>query len=77
MRHPTSNKTYSDRSRQAPLPAAKQMPLGDHRFQELIKVASAYFAAAERDVEGEKRAAIAEIKARIAQYGLTADDLVD
>jgi len=58
------------------VPAAKQMPLGDSRFQELIKGASAYFAAAERDVEAEKAQAIAEIQGLMQQYGLTAEDLV-
>lgn len=77
MRHSTTNKRPGDRSRQATLPAAKQMPLGDSRFQELIKGASAYFAAAERDVEAEKAAAIVEIKGLMARHGLTADDLAD
>lgn len=53
----------------------RQEPLGDHRFQELIRGASAFFAAAERDEVAERAAAIEEIKLLMAQYGLTAQDL--
>ena len=59
---------------QAPHPV-RQAPLGDDRFQELIRGASAFFAAAERDEVAERAAAIEEIKALMAQYGLTAQDL--
>lgn len=53
----------------------RQEPLRDDRFQELIRGASAFFAAAERDEVAERAAAIEEIKALMAQYGLTAQDL--
>jgi antitoxin component HigA of HigAB toxin-antitoxin module len=49
--------------------------LGDDRFQELIRGASAFFAAAERDEVAERAAAIEEIKALMNEYGLTAQDL--
>lgn len=53
----------------------RQEPLGDHRFQELIRGASAFFAAAERDEVAERAAAIEEIKALMDEYGLTVQDL--
>jgi len=52
-------------------------PLNDQRFQDLIRKASTFFSAAERDLDAEKAAAIAEIKASMQQYGLTVDDLRD
>lgn len=52
-------------------------PLNDQRFQDLIRKASTFFSAAERDLDAEKVAAIAEIKASMQQYGLTVDDLRD
>ena len=48
--------------------------MGDNRFQELIRGASAFFAQAERDVVAEKAAAIVEIQALMAEYGLTVAD---
>lgn len=53
----------------------RQAPLGDDRFQELIRGASAFFAAAERDEVAERAAAIEEIKALMDEYGLTVQDL--
>lgn len=52
-------------------------PLNDQRFQDLIDRASAFFAAAERDLDSEKAAVIAEIQACMQEYGLTVDDLRD
>ena len=57
--------------------AASTTPLGDNRFQELIRGASAFFAQAERDVVAEKAAMIREIQGRMAEYGLTLADLED
>ena len=58
----------------APKPV-RQEPLGDDRFPELIRGASAFFAAAERDEQAERAAAIEEIKALMTEYGLTVQDL--
>lgn len=58
-----------------PAPARQTTPMGDGRFQELMRGASAFFAAAERDVDAEKAAAIAEIRRRMDEYGLTIEDL--
>lgn len=52
-------------------------PLNDQRFQDLIRKASTFFSAAERDLDSEKAAVIAEIKACMQEYGLTVDDLRD
>jgi antitoxin component HigA of HigAB toxin-antitoxin module len=41
----------------------------------LIRGASAFFAAAERDEVAERAAAIEEIKALMDEYGLTVQDL--
>ena len=46
-------------------------------LDDLIGKASAFFATAERDMVAEKAAAITEIKALMAEYGLTLDDLRD
>ena len=52
MRHSSSTqRRHTERPKQAPAPTT---PLGDNRFQELIRGASAFFAQAERDVVAEK-----------------------
>ena len=53
----------------------RQEPLTDRRFEDLLQQACALFAAAERDPEAEKRAAIAEIIETMKRYGLTVEDL--
>jgi uncharacterized protein YciW len=73
MRHSsTTQRRHTERPKPA---AAPTTPLGDNRFQELIRGASAFFAQAERDVVAEKAAAIVEIQALMAEYGLTVADL--
>lgn len=52
-------------------------PLGEDRFHELIRSASAFFAEAERDVTEEKTQAIREIQELMAKYGLSVADLID
>lgn len=71
-------KFNSDRpaNRRPPAPTRSE-PLNDQRFNDLIGKASAFFATAERDMQGEKAAAIAEINARMLEYGLTLEDLMD
>lgn len=64
----------ANRRPQAP---TRSEPLNDQRFHDLIGKASAFFATAERDMVAEKAAAITEIKALMAEYGLTLDDLRD
>ena len=54
---------------------ARQEPLTDRRFEDLLQQASALFAAADRDPEAEKQAAIAEIIETMKRYGLTVEDL--
>ena len=54
-----------------------QTPLGDDRFQSLLAKANAFFAEAERDVVAERAAAITEIRALMAEYGLSIEDLQD
>ena len=54
-----------------------QTPLGDDRFQSLLAKANALFAEAERDVVAERAAAITEIRALMAEYGLSIEDLQD
>lgn len=68
---------YQQRNKLVPRAPARQTPLGDNRFEELVRQASAFFAAAERDEVAEKAVAIEEIKLRMLEYGLTVDDLVD
>jgi hypothetical protein len=62
-RHPPSSHT------------ARQEPLTDRRFEDLLQQASAFFAATERDPEAEKQAAIAEIIETMERHGLTVEDL--
>jgi hypothetical protein len=56
-------------------PTARQEPLTDRRFGDLLQQASAFFAATERDPEAEKQAAIAEIIETMKRHGLTVEDL--
>lgn len=56
-------------------PRQTTTPMGDNRFQELMRGASAFFAAAERDVVAEKAAAIQDIQRLMNEYGLTVEDL--
>ncbi len=56
-------------------PSFKKEPLSDARFQDLLSRAGAFFAEAERDVEGERAAAIQEILETLDRYGLTVADL--
>ena len=68
----------SDRSvYRRPQASTRSEPLNDQRCPDLIGKASAFFASAERDMVAEKAAAITEIKALMAEYGLTLDDLKD
>lgn len=60
-----------------PLAPTRSEPLNDQRFNDLIGKASAFFATFERDLQGERAAAIEEIKARMVEYGLTLDDLTE
>ncbi len=62
-------------SRPASSPPARQEPLTDRRFEDLLQQASAFFAATERGPEAEKQAAIAEIIDTMKRYGLTVEDL--
>lgn len=68
---------YRQRNKLVPSAPARQTPLGDNRFEELVRQASAFFAAAERDEVAEKVAAIEDIRRRMIEYGLTVEDLVD
>ena len=56
-------------------PPARQEPLTDRRFEDLLQKASAFFAATERDPEAERQAVIAEIVDTMKRYGLTVEDL--
>jgi hypothetical protein len=70
-------KTRSDsraRRRETTHPARID-PISDSRFQDLLLRASAFFAEAERDFEGERKQAIAEIIQTMNTYGLTVNDL--
>lgn len=79
MRHSSFKSRTPERApeRARSAPAKSTTPLGDDRFQELIRGASAFFAAAERDEVAEKAQAIQEIQRQMAEYGLTVDDLAD
>ena len=59
------------------LKPVQQVPLGDVRFQTLLAQANAFFNSAERDMVAEKAAAIVEIRALMAEYQLTLDDIQD
>ena len=62
-------------SHPASSPPARQDPLTDRRFEDLLQKASAFFAKAERDPEAERQAVIAEIIETMQRYGLTSEDL--
>ena len=68
----------SDRpaNKRPPAPTRSES-LTDQRFNDLIGKASAFFATFERDLQGERAAAIEEINARMVEYGLTLEDLMD
>lgn len=64
--------------RQTPAaPAWQKAPLGDDRFRALLSEANAFFAEAETDKVAQRIAVIAEIKERMATYGLSHEDLSD
>jgi hypothetical protein len=67
----------SDRTRGAARSVQSSTPLGEDRFQELIRSAGAFFAEAERDVDTEKTQAIREIRELMAEHGLSVTDLID
>ncbi len=77
MRHSNLKRSGPERSRVTKGPLKSSTPLGDDRFEELIRGASAFFAAAERDEVAEKAQAIQEIQSLMARYGLTTDDLLE
>lgn len=75
-------KTYSSTrwAVRKPAPASPplpQTPLGDDRFQSLLAKANAFFAEAERDVVAERTEMITEIRALMAEYSLSIEDLED
>lgn len=61
----------------SPSAPARQDPLTNRRFEDLLQQASAFFAEAERDPEADRQAAIAEIIETMNRYGLTVEDLRD
>jgi uncharacterized protein YciW len=74
----THQSTRWGQRKPAPAPQpVPQTPLGDDRFQSLLAKANAFFAEAERDVVAERAAAITEIRALMAEYGLSIEDLQD
>lgn len=72
----TSTRWGERKSTPGPQPVP-QAPLGDARFQSLLAKANAFFAEAERDVVAERVAVITEIRALMAEYGLSVEDLLD
>lgn len=72
----TSTRWGERKSTPGPQPVP-QAPLGDARFQSLLAKANAFFAEAERDVGAERVAVITEIRALMAEYGLSIEDLLD
>lgn len=58
-----------------PPPSPRKEPLSDTRFQDLLLKVGAFFAEAERDVEGERAAVITEILQTLDRYGLTVENL--
>ena len=67
---------FGQRAKEAARPH-QQPALGEDRYQALLAQANAFFATAERDMVAEKAAAIVEIQALMAEYGLTLDDLAN
>jgi len=49
--------------------------LSEQRYAALLKSASSFFSSAVEVTDDERQVAIAEINERMAQYGLTVDDL--
>lgn len=52
-------------------------PMGDQRYQQLLKGLGALFAQTEDGAEDKKLAAIADIKVQMAELGLSTADLAD
>ena len=50
-------------------------PLSDQRYADLLQQASAFFATSVDASPSERQAAMADIHALMARYGLTVDDL--
>lgn len=70
-KHPGNDRTKrTTASHTRPSPS-----LDDGRYLDLMQKAGAFFAAAERDVEAEKAAAITEIQGLMMEYGITVEDL--
>lgn len=76
-RFQTQKNNSSERTRGATKSAQSSTPLGEDRFHELIRSASAFFAEAERDLPGERTQAIREIQELMAKHGLSVADLID
>ena len=74
---PSIASTPSSRSHRHPtsLPTARQEPLTDRRFEDLLQQANAFFAQAERDPETVRQEIISEIVDTMKRYGLTVRDL--
>jgi hypothetical protein len=53
----------------------KQESLSEQRYADLLKSASSFFASAVEVTDDERQVVIVEINERMAQYGLTVDDL--
>ena len=68
------NRAYR-RPSTSPSAPARQDPLTDRRFEDLLQQASAFFAQSERDPEAERQSAIAEIIETLERHGLTVEDL--
>lgn len=62
-------------SRFSPSHPAKQEPLTDRRFEDLLQKASEFFAESEKAPEAKRQAAIEEIIDTMNRYGLTVEDL--
>jgi len=69
-----SRHNWTDRSAR-PQGTRREESLTDKRYEELLKTASTFFAAAQGNSEDERQAVILEIIALMEQYGLSVDDL--
>jgi hypothetical protein len=58
-----------------PLQVQRKESLSEQRYAALLKSASSFFSSAVEVTDDERQVAIAEINERMAQYGLTVDDL--
>ena len=58
-----------------PLQVKRQESLSEQRYADLLKSASDFFASAVEAPDEERQVVIVEINERMAQYGLTVDDL--